>query len=269
MAQFPIDETINKRKTLTRADFRPEEFRKLIIQKGLKVEWTQNSPCPCSQNSTQYGLNLQNITDVDASPGTNNQSCTVCGGSGLIYHSSQEIRAIMTQGKADNNIALSGLRREEDVKFTTMSEHLLSYGDKIKLKNSVIVQNETLTKTASNTVTLKYPIIRRTLELATGQKTIGVLYCHLANSTGVAIPGAERIEGIHFNVNNSGQIVWLGDANTPAVGTKYSISYYANPVYIIIDHPHTIRDTFNLFKTDGVETHEALPVQAYGRLAVL
>lgn len=269
MAQFPIDETINKRKTLTRADFRPEEFRKLIIQKGLKVEWTQSAQCPCSQKSTQYGLDLKDITDIDASPGTFNQSCPICGGKGAIYHSAQEIRAIVTNANAENNIGQFGLNRDEEVKFTVQSEHLLSYGDRIRLKNSVIVNNEILTKGVSNTVTLKYPIIQRNLQLATGPKTIGVIYCHLSDANGLALINGERIQDVHFTVNTNGQIVWNGDVNTPAVGTKYSVSYYINPVYVIIDHPHTVRDTFNLFKTDGIETHEALPIQAYGKLAVL
>jgi hypothetical protein len=268
MTTFPIDENLNKRKTLTRADWRHEEIRRLIIQKGLNIEWTQSAQCPCHQKSTQYGLDLRDVVDIDATPGANNQSCPVCNGTGLIHHSSQDIKAIVTTAKGDTEIGEFGQYRRDEAKFTTQSEHLLSYGDRLKLKDSVLVMRETLTKAASNTVTTKLPIIQRTLSLETGALTIGVIYCHLADANGLAIANGIRIQGTHFTVDNQGRIVWNGDANTPAVGTKYSISYYANPTYIIIDHPHTVRDTINLFKTNNIETPTALPVQAYARLIV-
>jgi len=268
MTTFPIDENLNKRKTLTRADFKPEEFRRLIIQKGLNVEWSQSAQCPCHQKSTQYGLDLRDVVDIDATPGSNNQSCTVCNGTGLIHHSPQDIKSIVTTAKGNTEIGEFGQYRKDEAKFTTQPEHLLSYGDRLKLKDSVLVIRETLTKAASNTVSAKLPIIQRTLSLATGTVTIGVIYCHLADANGLAIPGAVRIEGTHFNVDNQGRIVWNGDANTPAIGTRYSISYYANPTYVIIDHPHSVRDTINLFKTNNIPIPTALPVQAYARLIV-
>jgi len=268
MTQFPIDENKNKRKTLVRADFRPEEIRRLILQKGINVEWSQSAQCPCHQKSSQYGLDLRDVSDIDVTPGTNNQSCPVCKGSGLIYHSAQDIKAIVTENKGVTDIAEYGQYRKDTAKFSLQSEHLVSYGDRLKLKDSVIVFREVLTKTASNTVTTKLPIVQRTLDLVGGIKTIGVIYCHLADSNGLAINGAVRIQDTHFTVDNQGRIVWNGDANTPAVGTKYTITYYVNPTYVVIDHPHVIRDTINLFKTNNIETPTALPVQAFAKLIV-
>lgn len=266
MTTFPIDENINKRKTLTRADFRPEELRRLIIQKGLRCEWTQASQCPCSQKSTEYGLDLRDVTDIDSNPGLNNQSCPVCKGNGFIYHSPQEIKAITTGVRTDTEVAEYGLNRTGDVKFTVQPEHLLSYGDRIKLKDSVIVYREVLTKTASNTVSLKFPIVQRTLDIVGGPLTIGVTYCHIADSNGLTLVNGERIQGTHFTVDVSGRLVWNGDVNTPAVGTKYTVNYYAHPTYVIIDYPHTVRDTFNMFKTNGLEVPTPLPVQAVAKL---
>ena len=47
----------------TRADFRPQEFERVIIQHGKYVVWRKALLCPCSNQAT--GQTLLDCTDCD------------------------------------------------------------------------------------------------------------------------------------------------------------------------------------------------------------
>jgi len=263
--QFPITET-EKQKNKARVDFRLDEFRKLMVQKGLNVTWYQSAHCPCFENSNDFGLNLRDYNDTNSKTGHNRTSCPVCKGTGTILHSAQTIRVIATQSKGDVKHGMYGQMRDEFMDFTFYPEHLPSYGDHIVLNDSVIVWRELYEKSSSNLETLSHPIVQRDLVLTTGEKTVGVLYLHVTDTNGNQV--AERIQDVHFGITN-GKIDWTkGTTPTPPpVGSKYSIAYYVEPHYVIIDHPHSVRDTVLKNRTTlAVETPAPLLVQARAKL---
>jgi len=265
--QFPIVETF-KDKTKTRVDFRTNEFNKLILQRGLNLSWTQASECPCHSKSVNYGLDLKNITDINTTPDEYNVNCPICKGNGLILHSEQQVRGIITAGKSDIEITKYGQIPIETVEISLRSEHLPSFGDQFKLVDSVFVRRESHIKTNTATQALHYKIAERSLTLATGPKTVGVIYLHIADANGLAVVGGELIEGIHFGITN-GDIDWTkGTTPTPPVtGRRFSVSYYAHPIYQVIEHPHTIRDTILMNRsTAQTETPTAMLVQAKAKL---
>ena len=218
-----------------RADFKVVEFRKLIQQKGLNITWEQALECPCSiKSSTNYGLDLLEVVDSDVNSSGYAPDCTICNGIGIVRHSAQTIKALITSASGEEVSGKYGLLKQEKIKITTEPEHLLSYGDRITLKDSVIVFRETLKMpNAGVDITPSRPIITRSLNLASGETPVGVLYIQKSE---------------------------------PAAGTNLTISYYANPTYVIIEYPHTLRDTF--LRTNNQEVFSPMLVQAEAKMEV-
>jgi len=265
--QFPLIET-EKQKTKTRVDFRIDEFRKLMIQKGLNITWYQSAECPCHEKSSAFGLDLNSYTDISSATGHRKNNCPVCKGSGFILHSAQVIKAICTASRGDVKTGNYGQVRDEFMEFTFFPEHLPSYGDHMILNDSVLIWRELFDKTANNIETLSHTIVERELILATGEKTVGVLYLHITDANGNALVNGERIQDIHFGITD-GKIDWTKGTtpNPPATGVKYSVAYYTHPQYVLIDHPHSVRDTILKNRsTLAVDTPTPMLVQARGKL---
>lgn len=257
-------------KLIPRADFRPEEFRKRIFSHGLPVLWEQSSECPCSQNTGDYGFTFTAQTPT-SSLRQHRPDCPACKGRGYIFHSSQEIRAVITSAKVDVE-RFSSLGGSEygkgNVSITLLPEHLPAFGDRFTLKASTIVFRETIKKSNTNTDKLRYPIALREHDLAQGKVSFGVRYMVYADSQGIVDPSNTLEEGSAFSINANGEIEWIDPNQTPLTDTRLSVEYYAHPKYIVLDHPHSTRDTRVLFKSP-VETHQELPVQCMAGLEYL
>jgi hypothetical protein len=249
----------------TRADFLVKEFRQLLAQKGLVVQWEQTIECPCNQqSSSSFGLDLANVTDINSESSGNNTDCPSCNGLGFIRHSSQEIQAIITNAEGEELVGTYGTLKKEDVKITLLPEHLVSYGDRITIKNSVLVWREINTVDALGEFTTQRPIITRDLELSTGNVNVGVLYAHKTDINGVAL-GEVPVDDITVDPV-SGKITFTNPLTAPNPNTRLSVAYYANPTYSIISYPHSFRDT-NVRKNQQ-EVPTAMLIQAMGRLDV-
>lgn len=244
--------------TKTRADFRIEEFRKLIKQKGLRVQWEQTIECPCFlKTSTALNLNLSQVQDINANEAGANSSCPSCQGSGFIRHSSQEIKAIVTNAVGDETVGKYGLHRKEESKFTLEPEHLPSYGDKFKLLDSVLVKREIIEVTQLGQITLRQTPVTRSLSLAAGPTDVNILHIYPSDTDGLTQLNSEiSLDDITLN---AATITFNNPLSTPPVGAKVAVSYYANPTYHVVGHPHSIRDTF--VRVKSVETPSPMPVQ--------
>jgi hypothetical protein len=244
--------------TKTRADFRIEEFRKLIQQKGIRLQWEQTVSCPCFlKSSTSVGMNLIEVQDIDANEAGPNPNCPACKGTGQIRHSAQEIKAIMTSSAGEETVEKFGLHRKERCKITLEPEHLPSYGDKFLLLDSVYVKREVVDIVAQGSATLRNPPQTRTLTLAGGQTDVNILHIYPSDANGIAQLNAEiPVSDITLNGDT---ITFNNAANSPPQGAKISVSYYHSPTFIAVGHPHTIRDTF--VRTNQVEVPSPMPVQ--------
>lgn len=252
--------------TKTRADFRIQEFRKLIKQKGLVLTWQQTIDCPCNiQTSVDGRLDLLNVVDIDAQKGGHRSDCNICGGSGLIRHSEQDIKAIVTKSEGEEIVEKHGLLRIESINLTLEPEHLPSYGDRFVLKDSVIVWREVLVMPAGGTLTTTKPIVERTLTLQTGDSVVGVLYIQTTDSTGQTIIAAQ-IPDTDYTINANGSITFTNAANAPAEGTRVAISYYTNPSYVVSEYPHTLRDTF--IREKSIEVFSPMLVQCKAKMDI-
>ena len=242
-----------------RADFKPEEFRKLVLTRGLRVTWELAAECPCVNRRNDYIAPSENLVGFlqavgqDADINEPRVDCPTCAGKGYLYHSPHEIRAIFTSAKDKPDLlATYGEMSRGMASFSLLPEHLPSVRDRFTLTDSVMVYRETRTRTStggSPTVVegLRYPVATRTLDLAAGPTTRKVLHCYKTNALGVAEAGGELVEDTDFVVNGDGEIDWtLGDGlgSAPVTGARYSVSYYCAPRYVSVDIPHTVRDTW-------------------------
>ena len=268
----------------TRADFLDDEFRRFHAQKGLEIEWEQTAKCPSQVDTTEYGLNLRMIDDFDDVVDEGNLStshpsnCPVCGGSGIIRHSKQIIKAIVTNAAGEEKTDIKGTDRYDEVKFSLLPEHLPAFGDRFRLINSQIVQNEILVRnntksTIAGLDKTTHNLSLRTLQLDPDTIVRGTLYLHKTDVNGLAVVGGALEEGVDYEVVENGGDYYidfaLGDGlgSAPLDGQHYSLVYYANPVYVVSSHPHSLRDT--RLRIKSVETPTPMIVQAYARLEML
>jgi hypothetical protein len=257
--------------TKTRVDFRDSEFRKLIAQKGLNVKWTQTAQCPCSAKTTDLNMDINYIgVDVpDKAIDTSfNSDCPVCDGGGKIYHSPQNIQAVVTGAEGDYINARFGGYRDGVINLTLNPEHLPAFGDRFELLDSVMLYQETIEDNGENVLPLRFPVQQRTLKLAGPNNTIvpkvlGVPYCTYSVNN-LTVENGELVEGTHFNVTDN-KIAWV---SKPANATKFTFSYYIHPSYICVGFPNSVRDTHVRFKQQA-EVNTPLPLRIQAKLEFL
>jgi len=260
--------------SLTRADFDLNTFRRLIAQKGLRLEWKQSGECPCQPKSSDNGFDLQDIDDVDSGTG-NAMACPVCNGTGIVYHSEQDVQGIITNAEGEYLNARYGGYREGLVSITLNPEHLPVFGDRFTIKDSVMLYRETITMVdGQNLYPLRFPVASRTVTLATGEQTHDIIYMAVTDpDTGLTVPGNDDIV-TRYRGGNQGYIV-TGDGkfqrnnlNRLQDGMRVSLTYFINPSYTVVSYPNSIRDT-RIRKKSAVDKHTPMPVRVQAKLEFL
>lgn len=250
-----------------RVDFAPEEFRKEIWAKGLRLRWEMAAECPCGRVLSAGGL----------TGGTREKrtDCPGCGGRGRVYHSAQVVPGIVSSAdKKPERFALYGEFAHGMVRITLLPEHMPTFLDRFTLLDSVLVYTEVRTRKAT-IESLRYPVVTRQLALGTldepetkVEASVGVLYAARAGLDGTLVVDGqghpvELRQGVDFAVTEAGHVDWTpGDVlgTAPAVGAQVAMHYFAHPVYVVRSHPYGFRDT--VVKTKGEATVVHLPVHA-------
>lgn len=251
-------------KLIPRADFNPEQFRKVIFSQGLRVRWQQSARCPCSETDSGFSTSLTS-TGGASRPRTD---CMACEGRGYFYHSAQEIRAVVTGArKADERFSQLGGSEYADAEagFSLLPEHLPALGDRLTLLDSELIYREVITRGPTLTDALKYPAISRAHDLESGVILRAVRYARAASLEGEV--GAVYQEGEHFTTNGE-ELTWTDLNSAPPEGARVSLSYYTHPAFIITDTPRAVRDGWRGFKAP--EPYPiSLPIHARGALEQL
>lgn len=237
-------------KLIPRVDFNPEDFREHLFTKGLRLTWEQASECPCKrQGQGDFVPMASSMVDllvtkgIPSMTGEAKAECPICHGNGYFHHSSQSIVAIVTRLGADPKGFPGWGEWVKGVAFvTTLPEHVPAYQDRFTLTDSVLIYRETRRRGTGPRDDLRYPIVERLLDTTPTPIAASVLYCV---KIGVAGAAKEMVLGTDFKVV-SGQVEWQTEVGTDAPAEKefYSISYYANPRYVVVDIPHAFRDTW-------------------------
>lgn len=226
-----------------RVDWRVDDFRRLIEQKGMRMLWEQAAQCPC-------GLMLSG-GDFDEFSGQYNPDCEACYGRGVIFHSPLEITGWFEDAATNpKRFEVYGSSAAGMGGITTQPEHSPNFLDRITLLDNRMTYNETRVR-RKRVERLRWPIIPKTViigsEFDDSEEVVietAALYVRKASETGVIDPDVLE-EGVDFDIED-GKIDWsrgesLGTA--PTVGQRYSIQYTGRPSYIVFDFPFTFRDT--------------------------
>lgn len=191
---MPLFDTLTLKKNRPRADAKPNDFRKLILQKGFSIKWEQAAICPC-----QRQLTLSSKTSLT---GESRQNCPKCHGNGVIYHSPLNVKAWISGARSEHDFQRKyGDYGPGTISVSLLPEHTPAPMDKFTVLSNLIVFRESRTKSSGAIERLRYPIVKRTVSIGSqadstvGETlTVGAIYIHKASSTGV-------VSNPHITVN--------------------------------------------------------------------
>lgn len=244
-------------------DLEVEKLVGTIEAEGARLAWSRAAECPCAPVDTQL-----------KQPDPN---CTVCRGTGLVYFGPQDYVAPAEAGELDaiqeailadsgaavirgvvarvvaqqNMFDVYGRWMWGAMMVTVRPENKIGYMDRLVSLDSEICYPETvLCVEGSTTIPLRYRV--------TGVNLLRTLTEVL-------------LEGTDFDLID-GRVVWKA-ARVPNEDTYVSGHYLMHPTWIIIDHPHIVREISR--RKRGVRqntpfgTPSPLPIQAHVRLEYL
>lgn len=221
-----------------RVDFEFDDFDKAVRDKGMLCYWGRAIHCPCRGN-------LQ--TD-QADP-----NCATCGGDGWFYVKPTEAPALQDHinvGHVDlaaakaSQVIVTSITRDPQIfeklgewifgtlRLTGFSWHRFAYRDRFVLKGACMTYQQVLPVPASGVLVvgprygqrdLRYPVVEL-LEAYTVPD---------AATAPVSI-----LSSITCNADGS-----LTFSSSVAEGTRVALVYEMNPVLIVMDHVHAVRDT--------------------------
>lgn len=243
-----------KKLNQARIDFTPDNFRRLILQKGMRMTWQQAAMCPCRSILSNGGI-TQPTGEFDP-------ECEECFGRGVIYHTPLQIRGIFEDAsRRPEKYAIYGEHISGTAGLSTLAEHALNFKDRVVLDDNRMTYMEA--KTRRKTVErVRFPVAERSVVVGTSGDstvaetiTVDAAYVRKADPNGKINPYV-LVEGTDFTINGSGELDWsLGDSRgtAPLIGSEYSITYYGKPTYIVIDTPYQYRNTW--IKTKSVTAY--------------
>lgn len=253
-----------------RSDFRPEEFDKAIYEKGYRLYWSRAALCPCENNEQ---------TDQW------DPTCGICKGSGYIHFlPDAALRAGSTVDVYGNTVELNeagdgvmiqaimtAITKDPQVfeKFgewvfgtsraTTAPENRLGYRDRLVAVDSVMPWAQHIDFDGSATI-----------PVTGGYSKKGLRYPLVEVNYFRSVAEVYR-EGSDFQLTDDGLIQWLGSA-APASGTRLSLHGTVRPVWTVMDHMHTYRDSLVERNAPGptrADQYKRLPLQVMVKLDFL
>lgn len=246
-----------------RVDFEPQSFDRLVREKGYRVLWQSAELCPCRLND-----------DTEQS----DPSCTVCDASGYVYtmpdptspelidYTREDPPFLSTDEARATQAVMSSFTHDPQIfeklgewltgtaALTTFSWNRLGHRDRFKVLDHTQVYRQVMRVPESliipvkraNAQSLRYPVVNL-------RRVFGVNGDTTTDYTEAA------------TINDDGSLT----VTAPA-GTRISVSYEYNPLWVVIDYPHILRGSLIRFKTKKVlGNNEVLPIQAMVRLDYL
>lgn len=248
-----------------RIDFKPSEFDQAIVTKGYRMFWSRTGLCPCLVN------------DQTEQP---DPTCSLCNGNA--YYKFLPDPALTAGVDAYGNavtlnddgdavliyVIMTSLTQDKEVfeKFgeylfgmaraTTQAQNKLGYRDRLVAYDSEMTWAQIIEYDGANVISI------------TGERSkAGLRYpmvaVHILRSL-----SRVYVENDDFKIDQYGRIEWL--ANQPNSGTRLSIHGTIHPVWVVMDHLNTYRDT-QLEGGGGISSQkfQKLPVQAICKLEFL
>jgi hypothetical protein len=207
---------------------------------GARIAWSRAAICPCSSIN-------------DGETGQTDPQCPLCKGRGWFYFGPRNYEVSTDVGTltplqkaivADGNAAvIFGLFQRGENRMnpydivgnwmrggmflTVRFANLLAFYDRIVNLDSDIVYHE---------------VIEQPALLPGVQPVMRIPLRYRASSVNMIRSLTERWEeGEHFVVSTTGEVLWT--MPPPSPGTRYTVHYCTPPTWLVVEHPHVIRET--------------------------
>jgi len=198
-----------------------QNFDQLLQNRGIRFIHRKAVPC----------VNMNSLDD-----NSHNPNCTICDGSGLYYYEEKEIYGIFTSNSLQKNFEQQGFWEIGTAVVTLPAEYEDGTQCELGQYDQLVIPDFTVRlwelkeyyPTDNNQQRLRYPI--DTFEFMSSVENGSVV---------------SYTEGTDFNVVD-GNIEWV-TGKTPSYdatidrGSAYNIVYYANPVYVVMNHMRELR----------------------------
>lgn len=234
---------------------------------GVRLAWTRASICPCA------GFN-----DQTRQP---DPTCTNCQGGAVLYFGPKgyvppddvgELTEVQKEILArDGAAVITGVIQ----RVTQMQDFYDVLGNWVRGTMVVTVRQENKIGYYDRLVNLDSEVVYSQIAVA-GSPTADLELRYPATSVNAIFSddasGAVRYEQSEDFVTVAGKIRWHA-ARAPAAGTRLSVHYSMHPTWLVVDHPHVLREVKRRRdrkpkKTPGGNP-TPLPIQAAVRLEFL
>lgn len=214
--------------------FDRDKFTRAIHAKGYDVIWEKAQYCPDLRGP---------------SPHSHDITCETCK-NGFLYFDPIQTRMLMTGLTLPQQFYAYGRFTQGKVSVTAMPEFKVSYWDRITVCDARLrAQEHVRRQVGTMSDRLQYAPISA-VRLSWKSPTVV----------------KQAIEGVDFDCDcTEGTLVWKTD-NRPDNGQFYSIVYYHQPSYIVLDNPHAIRDQHVPRLDQRIEKSYEFPVQVIAQL---
>lgn len=218
-----------------------QNFDQILNNRGIRFIHSRAIPCP----------NMRSLND-----NSHNPNCTHCDGSGILYYEPLEIIGTFMSNSIEKQFEYNGQWEVGTAVVTMPSEYSNGIQAEFGMYDRLVVTDYTVRlwekkeyePRTGNTQQLRYPVSK--IE-------------YLVTVTDSLIK--EYIQGVDFTITTDGLIQWIS-GHTPnydpltSTGQVMGISYYANPVYIVLQPMRELRVTQQLMP-DGTKVAIRLPMQ--------
>lgn len=194
----------------------PEDFDEELQAHGIDITLRRGIKCPCAPEES----------------GAPDPACNICDGWGYTWDSGVPVRAFGPNRRINRIYEEAGSIDLADAYFTFITGTFVSHYDRILLPIENIIYSEIFTKGKVNALTgatkeksrfTKIELVERAVwserNPATGHPYQYVLH--------------ELADGTDFRIDDGNTVVWLGTANQPPSGVRYSIRYRTHSEYLL------------------------------------
>lgn len=212
-------------------------FDQILQNRGIRFLHRKSAPCP----------NVNSLVD-----NSHNPNCPICDGNGILYYQEKEIYGVFTGNSLQKNFEMQGVWEIGTATVTLPTLYPDGTNAEFNTFDQLVIQDFTVRMwelkehypRTDNKYQLRYPIAQ-------------VDYIASAINN-VLNPYSE---GVDFELD-SGRISWL-PGKEPSYdsvnerGEVYVVSYFANPVYVVLQHLRELRVSQEL--VNGVKVPLRLP----------
>ena len=219
---------------------RGASFDQLLENRGIRMFHLKVIPC-------------FNIKDINQ--GTHDPLCTVCDGSGLYYYQEKEIVALFHSNSLERTFEHHGVWDVGSAVVTLPTEYPDGTEADFNIFDQLVIKDFTVrmwelkefVPSATNIQQVRYPIQKVDFMASADDTDVVKVYT----------------VGVDFNLTIDGKIQWIAGKepaynNIDERGDVYVVSYYANPVYTVLQHLRELRITQEM-QADGQKIARRLP----------